>query len=274
MLRYDVFKYRELKKKEISIKDKSPRDLPNGIYLNNIIFGFSRKKRYFDNLNLSIKAGQRIALIGNNGSGKSTCAKIIAGLIQPQEGEVFILGQNMESLTPIDRVKMIGYVGQENFFFEGTLKDNLTLWNSTFKDEQIIEALKMAKALNILESRPEGLYAKVYEGGKNYSGGQLQRLAIARTLLINMPVLILDDALFALDPQLKESVTKEIFSHSDKTIITVSHDLLKMPDFDEIYIFSEGKIVAFGTHDELMKLEFYQKQFENAQNHSKKIKGF
>ena len=154
----------------------------------------------------------------------------------------------------------MGYISQENFFFNGTIRENLLVWDSSFTDEAIYSALKEACALDVILSKKEGLDALLTEGAANISGGQRQRLEVARTLLYKTPVLILDDATSALDPELEEKVSENIYRRNITTI-TVTHKIQNMPLFDHICLFHNGEIVAQGTHLELMEFEGYRDPF-------------
>ncbi len=223
------------------------------IVLNNISFGYHRREApLLQNLTLTIPAGVRVAIIGGSGSGKSTIAKLIAGLYTPWEGEVLIDGHPLDTLDAEFRSKFIGVVDQDLTFFSGSIRDNISLWNPTISDEAIVSAAKDAAIHDDISRRKGGYDAPVFEGAKDLSGGQRQRLEIARVLARNPQILILDEATSALDPIVELQVDQNIRKRACTTIV-IAHRLSTIRDAHTIIVMDGGKMVAKGTHEELMQ---------------------
>ncbi len=222
--------------------------------LENITFGYSLlDPPLLENFSLTIKPHQRIAIVGATGSGKSTIAKIIAALYQPWAGKVQWGGVSIDNISPQQYSKIFSIVDQDIFLFSGTVRDNITLWDDNVLDENIQKSLEDACILELLTNR-SGLESEISDGGVNFSGGQRQRLEIARALVTNPAFLILDEATSAVEPALE----KNIFDHLKKrgcAVILITHRLSSSIDFDEIIVLERGKIVQQGTHAALMQQE-------------------
>lgn len=205
----------------------------------------------FDNISLSAKPGERIALVGRSGCGKSTLGRIICGIVAPWAGAVRIDGIALTDLDQYQRAANIAYVDQEIFLFEGTVRDNLTLWNPDVPDDALTRALEDAAILDDIVARPGELDAHVEEGGRNFSGGQRQRLEIARALVGDPSILVLDEATAALDPQ-TEKIIDDNLRRRGCTAIIIAHRLSTVRDCSEIIVLERGRIVERGTHDSLV----------------------
>ncbi|MFN7167299.1 MAG: NHLP family bacteriocin export ABC transporter peptidase/permease/ATPase subunit [Pannonibacter sp.] len=205
----------------------------------------------FDGISLFAAPGERIALVGRSGCGKSSLGRIICGLVAPWSGDVRIDGIPLNDLDQYRRAANIAYVDQEIFLFEGTVRENLTLWNPDVPDNVITRALEDAAILDDIVARPGELDAHVEEGGRNFSGGQRQRLEIARALVGDPAVLILDEATAALDPQTEKLIDDNLRRRGCTTII-IAHRLSTVRDCSEIIVMDTGRIVERGTHDSLM----------------------
>ena len=229
-----------------------PRILQGRVTLEGVTFGYQRHAPpLIEDFDLEVAPGARIALVGGSGSGKSTIARLIAGLHQPWSGVIRFDGVPMERLPRATLVASVGVVGQEVHILSGSVRDNLSMWDPTVPDRALAAALADAAVMEVVGSRPRGLSATVDEGGGNFSGGQAQRLAIARALARNPSILILDEAMSALDPVTEQRIDEAI-RRRGCTCIVVAHRLSTVRDADEIIVLDRGRVVERGDHDRLV----------------------
>lgn len=217
-----------------------------------LVFGYSPLDPPFVNgFSLTLRPGARVALVGGSGSGKSTVGRLLAGLFTPWSGTISIGGIGLNELDPARRAAICGYVDQEIFLFEGTVEDNLSLWDPGVSDRRLIRALSDAAVLDDVIMRKGQLLSQVNEGGTNFSGGQRQRLEIARVLAAEPSIVILDEATSALDPATEKRIDDNLRARGCTTII-IAHRLSTIRDCDEIIVMKDGRIVERGDHETLM----------------------
>lgn len=223
--------------------------------LQNITFGYSRvAPPLIEDFHLALQSGQRVALVGGSGSGKSTLAKLVCGLYKPWQGEIFFDGQPREQVPRSLLTTAIAFVGQDIVMFAGSIRDNLTLWDTTIPEQNLIQACQDAALHEVILTMPGGYDAELLEGAANLSGGQRQRLEIARALVNNPAILVMDEATSALDAETEKIIDRNLRQRGCSCLI-VAHRLSTIRDCDEIIVLDQGKVAQRGTHDDLKQIE-------------------
>lgn len=235
---------------EVTPSQPSPR-LAGNVTLRDLTFGYDRDQPpLLDGLTLEIPAGSRVALVGASGSGKTTVARLAIGELRPWSGDILIDG-TPRLLVPRDRrTGDIAYVPQEPSLFPGTLRDNLTLWDEGISDQQLLAAAADACIDDAVTARAGGFQARVNDADSGFSGGELQRLAIARALVRDPRILVLDEATSALDPIVEEQVEHNL-RRRGCTCLIVAHRLSTIRDADRILVIDGGRIIQDGTYEQL-----------------------
>lgn len=252
----------------------SMEDLPEGtmklsdietIEAKEVRFGYTKDQCVIDGVSFSIKAGERVAFVGNSGSGKSTLAKLLVRFYDPDSGSIRINGMDIRNVPLKELMNKISFVTQDNFLFDTSVKENIRIGNPSASDQEMIAAAKKAACNEFIQALPDGYETGVGEAGGRLSGGQRQRIAIARTILKDAPIVILDEASAFIDPENEDKIQRSIEALTEgKTLIMIAHRLHTIVNCDRIFVVNDGRIVAEGTHDGLLRsCAAYQKLWEH-----------
>ncbi|MBR2522423.1 MAG: ATP-binding cassette domain-containing protein, partial [Coriobacteriales bacterium] len=204
-----------------------------------------------EDFDLHVEPGKWVALVGGSGSGKSTVAKLICGLHTPWEGTIAFDGVNIEDVPREQFRGSVALVAQDIVTFAGTVADNVRMWDESIEGYEVIMACRDAGIHDDIIARDGGYRSEMLPGGRNFSGGQLQRLEIAHVLALDPTIIVMDEATSALDAKTEAQVIESIRKR-DTTCIVVAHRLSTIRDCDEIIVFDSGKVVERGTHEELL----------------------
>ena len=235
-----------------SKKHEKPQD--PSITLDNVIFAYENSEvNAIDGVNLSVKAGEHIALVGPSGGGKTTLASLIARFWDVKRGAVKIGGADVRNIPSDELMKYVSYVFQDSKLLKMSIMDNIRMGRPDATDEEVMQALRDAQCMDIIEKFPDGVNTMIGSKGIYVSGGECQRLSIARAFLKNAPVLILDEATAFADPD-NERLVQQAFEKlsKDKTVIMIAHRLSTVTNADCIYVLSDRKIAESGRHSELV----------------------
>jgi ATP-binding cassette subfamily B protein len=226
-----------------------------GIEFDNVSFAYHEDDpKVLDRLSFEIKSGKFTALIGPSGGGKSTVARLISRFWDVTEGTVKVGGINIKDISTADLSHYISYVAQDNYLFNCSLKENIRLGNPQASDEEVYAASKAAMCHDFIEKMDDGYDTQAGTAGNKLSGGEKQRIAIARMILRNAPIVVLDEATAYTDPENEEKIQTAISNLTKgKTLIVIAHRLSTIAHADNIIILDNGQINAQGTHEELLK---------------------
>jgi ATP-binding cassette, subfamily B, heavy metal transporter len=264
------FVYREIKMSLINIEqmfgllavEPKVKDIENAIELKvsqgiiefkQVSFGYSSQRQILDNISFTAKAGETIALVGASGSGKSTSIKMLFRFYDPDDGEILIDGHNIANITQHSLRTAIGIVPQDTVLFNDTILENIRYGRPSATDEEIQQAIQMAHLSHFIKQLPKGTSTMVGERGLKLSGGEKQRVAIARTILKNPPILVFDEATSSLDSQSEKTILGAIKELAKSTTsLVIAHRLSTIVDADKILVFDGGKIIEQGNHEQLL----------------------
>ncbi len=222
------------------------------IIFKKVNFAYKKENQVLKNINLEIKRGEVTAFVGASGAGKSTMLALILKFIAPNNGDIFIDDKNLKILNTKDIRKNIALVQQQPFLFSGTIIDVIRMGRN-FTKEEVIESARKANAHNFIQKLPEKYETEITERGSNFSGGQIQRIAIARAILGNPSILLLDEATSALDAESESEVQKGLNSAmKDRTVIVIAHRLATTQEANKIVVFDKGEIIEVGKHIDLI----------------------
>ncbi len=253
VLNYDVSE--EFTREEIPFEETEKKKLIGSLELKNVTFGYTpTMPALIEDFSIKLAPGSRVALVGGSGSGKSTVARLISGLYEPWEGEILYDGKKRSELPRQVLNNSMAVIDQEIMMFQGSIKENISFWDHTMPENNIIQAAKDAMIHDVISGRAGSYDSAVAEKGTNFSGGQRQRMEIARSLSLNPSILLMDEATSALDPKSEKMVMDNIRKRGC-TCLIVAHRLSTIRDCDEIIVMKFGKIVERGTHEELVAKE-------------------
>lgn len=231
------------------------------IELQDVSFGYDNRK-VINHVSMKVPQGTTCAIVGPSGSGKTTLCNLIARFWDVQEGQVLIGGQNVKNYTADSLMRYVSMVFQNVYLFNDTIENNIRFGNPDATYEQVEAAAKRAQCHDFISALPEGYHTMVGEGGSTLSGGEKQRISIARAILKNAPIVILDEATSSIDPENEHALLAAIHELTKgKTLISIAHRLTTVRDADQILVIDEGKIVQKGNHAQLMKEEGIYRRF-------------
>ena len=251
-------------------KLKLVKNKPPNIVFKNVNFSYNQKSKVLDNINLFIKGGTSVALVGQSGAGKSSIINLISRFYDPSSGHILI---NDEEISKVDIVSLrsnIALVSQDTIIYNQSFMDNIRIGKLEATEREIIKAAKGAEIHDFISASPLGYNTVLAENGNNLSGGQKQRISIARAILKDAPILLLDEATSSLDSETENQIIKTLSNISkNKTSIIITHKLANIVNADQIILFSKGKVLSVGNHGELMKKsKTYKNLYDTSANNN------
>ncbi|MDU5925128.1 MAG: ABC transporter ATP-binding protein [Finegoldia magna] len=243
-----------LEGKEQKHSDREVTIQQYNIDLQNVKFGYEEEKEILHGISLNIKEGTTVAFVGPSGSGKSTLAKLIAGYWDITEGNINIGGYNLNEIPLKQLYSLTAFVSQDNFLFNESIRENIRMGNPSASDKEVEDIAKKSGCHDFIMKMEHGYDTVVGSSGSHVSGGERQRISIARAMLKNAPIVILDEATSYIDPE-NEVIIKQALSKliKDKTVIIIAHRLSTITDAEQIFLIENGKLVSYGKHDELLE---------------------
>ena len=243
-----------LEGKEQKHSDRKVTIQQYNIDLQNVKFGYEEEKEILHGISLNIKEGTTVAFVGPSGSGKSTLAKLIAGYWDIMEGNINIGGHNLKEIPLKQLYSLTAFVSQDNFLFDESIRENIRMGNPSASDKEVEDIAKKSGCHDFIMKMEHGYDTVVGSSGSHVSGGERQRISIARAMLKNAPIVILDEATSYIDPE-NEVIIKQALSKliKDKTVIIIAHRLSTITDAEQIFLIENGELVSYGKHDELLE---------------------
>ncbi|HHL9856570.1 TPA: ABC transporter ATP-binding protein [Streptococcus pyogenes] len=243
-----------LEGKEQKHSDREVTIQQYNIDLQNVKFGYEEEKEILHGISLNIKEGTTVAFVGPSGSGKSTLAKLIAGYWDITEGNINIGGYNLNEIPLKQLYSLTAFVSQDNFLFNESIRENIRMGNPSASDKEVEDIAKKSGCHDFIMKMEHGYDTVVGSSGSHVSGGERQRISIARAMLKNAPIVILDEATSYIDPE-NEVIIKQALSKliKDKTVIIIAHRLSTITDAEQIFLIENGELVSYGKHDELLQ---------------------
>ena len=243
-------------------------ELNDGLHFKNVCFEYKENLPVLKNINLDIKKGETLAIVGNSGGGKSTIASLVPRFYDIKSGSIKFDNVDVRDIDLTDLRNNIAMVFQDNFLFSGTIRENILLGNPQASEEELMNAVNSAHLQDMIADLPDGIDTHLTERGVTLSGGQRQRVAIARAMIKNAPIIILDEATSALDNE-SEAIVQLALDNliKDKTVLLIAHRFTTIKNADRIAVINEGELVELGTHEELMQIKngeykhLYEMQF-------------
>ncbi len=241
-------------------------DLEGEIHYRNVSFGYEGNERVLKNINLTVRAGETVAIVGPSGAGKTTLCSLLPRFYELEEGSILIDGYDTRELTLESLRSQIGIVQQDVFLFSGTIRENIAYGKLDATDKEIMEAARRSQLDEFISTQPQGLDTVIGERGVKLSGGQKQRLAISRIFLKNPPILILDEATSALDTETERAIQESLTELSkDRTTLVIAHRLATIKNADRIMVVTKDGIAEQGRHEELIEAEGIYSRLHHAQ---------
>ncbi|ODN43999.1 thiol reductant ABC exporter subunit CydC [Piscirickettsia litoralis] len=223
------------------------------IEFNQVSFAYPEREAIFENLNLKINQGEKVAIVGSTGAGKTTLIQLLTRVFDPASGVINIANTHIKNFSESSLRGLMSVVSQRSHLFNMSLRDNLLIAKPKASDRELYQALKTAQLLDVVEQLPEGLNTWVGEHGSRFSGGQIRRIAIARAVLADLPILLLDEPTEGLDPITADEFMKSLTELMvGRTVLLITHRLTDVQDMDKIAVMENGQIIEFGTEAELL----------------------
>jgi len=249
-----VYSIRSDKITHIKDGEKELSSFKSDIKFDDVTFTYKRRSKILQDISITFEKGKTTAIVGRSGVGKTTIINLLLRLFEPDEGEIKIDGLNLKEYKMLSWLNKIGFVGQDTFIFNDTIRNNITFRSENYSDEEAIKAAKYADAHSFITELPNGYNTLVGDKGVRLSGGQRQRIAVARAMIREPEILIFDEATNALDNISEAAVQKAIDEISkDHTVIVVAHRLSTIGNADKIIVLVDGRALEEGTHKELME---------------------